>query len=360
MRVERITNWQLAMVLSGFLIGTSSIIMPLILAGRNGWLSALLVIIPAIFSFFVSSQLSLIWNKPFIQGIATQIGPMLGAIVALLYLFYLLILSALITTVVGFLSKISVMPETPLLIFSGGLVLLCSLAIRGGLESLGRLAEILLPLVILAISIGVILTIATPQLVKWDYLLPLIDEGWLQTLRSSCSVFSFPFGETIVFAFLLPFVIDLKKSQKQSMLAIVLIGLLLCGTSLLQTAVLGEEITRTSFPGLALLREVRVADFLTRLEVLGIFVWTFASFIKLSTCFWALTHGLGQLLGLPDYRPLIFPLGLIITVLSVTTVKNFSELMQFTTFIYPLYTFPLQVLFPLLLLILAQLKPSRL
>jgi spore germination protein KB len=194
--------------------------------------------------------------------------------------------------------------------------------------------------------------------VRWDYLLPLQDEGWLQTLRATFSVFAFPFGETIIFASLLPFVMDARKVLKKSLLALILTGLLLCGLSLLQSAVLGEEITRTSFPGLALLREIRVADFLTRLEVLGIFVWTFASFIKLSTCFWALAQGLAQLVGISDYRPLIFPLGIIITVLSVTTVKSFSELTQFTQVIYPLFTFPLQVLIPLLLLILTRLKPA--
>lgn len=359
MRIERITNWQLLMLLSGSLIGTSTIIMPTSLAGRSGWLTIMLAVIPALISLSVWWQLSLTWKKPLVQGLLDQLGPILGATLALGYLFYFLLLGALVTTNINFLSTIAVLPETPKLVFASGLLLLSALAIRGGLESIGRLAEIILPLIGFAILVGIILLIATPNLVSWDYLLPLLDEGWVQTLRATLSVFSFPFGETIIFTSLLPFAMDLKKARKQSLLVIISIGIVLGWISLLETAVLGEEVTRIAFPGLSLLREIRVADFISRLEVLGIFVWTFASFIKLSFCFWALASGLAQLLKLPDYRPLIFPLGIIIAILSVTLFETFHDQSTFATLIYPLYVFPFQFIIPLFLLILARLKPTK-
>ncbi len=359
MRFERITSWQLLMLLGSFLIGTSTIILATPLAGRSGWLATLLALVPGVLALLMWWQLSLLWKKPLITGILEHLGPILGSALSLLYLLYFLLLASLITADVNFLSSVAVLPETPKLVFASGTLLLSALAIRGGLESIGRLAEILLPLIGLAIITGVILIIATPQLVNWNYLFPLVDEGWLQTIRASISIFCFPFGEVMIFTSILPFVLDLKDTKGPSLAVYILAGLLLAGLSTLQTAVLGEEITRTTFPGFSLLREIRVADFVTRLEVLGIFVWSLASFVKVSIYFWALTTGLAQLLGLSDYRPLLFPLGIIITLLSVTIFTNFSDLSLFIIAIYPLLTLPMQLLIPLALFILTRLKPTK-
>lgn len=359
MRFERITNWQLLMLLGGFLIGTSTIILATPLAGRSGWLATLLTIIPATLSLLVWWQLSLLWKKPLIAGILEKLGPILGSVLSLFYLLYFLLLASLVTADVNFLSSVAVMPETPKLIFASGMLLLSSIAIRGGIESIGRLAEILLPLIGLAIIIGVIFVIATPQLVHWNYLFPLLDTGWLQTIRASISIFCFPFGEVIVFTSLFPFVLDLKAAKGSSFAVFILVGIFLTGLAMIQTAVLGEEIIRTTFPGLSLLREIRVADFVTRLEVLGIFVWSLASFIKISIYFWALATGLTQLLRLSDYRPLIFPLGIIITLLSVSIFTNYADLSSFVIAIYPLLAFPLQFIIPLALLIITKVKPTK-
>jgi spore germination protein KB len=139
----------------------------------------------------------------------------------------------------------------------------------------------------------------------------------------------------------------------------IFVGLLLMLSATLDSAVLSIDTVRSSFTTLSMLREVNVGDFLTRVEVVGIFTWTLGGFLKLSLCYWVLSLGLAEFLGLPDYRSLVFPLGIIMVSLSILLFESFAAMIENNSIIYPVFALPLQVLIPSFLLLVAVFKSKK-
>lgn len=360
MREEgRISGWQLATLLGSFLIGSSTILFPTARARQDSWLAVLLALVAGLGASWLWLTLARLQGAPAVSGIFSTLGPFLGAPLALLYLWYYLHLGALVVRNISEIYVTAVMPETPIVVFSGIIVFLAALAVRGGLEVVGRLAELLFPLLVLAILAAHILIVSTPRLVHWEYLYPVLENGLLPVLQAAFSMFAFPFGETVLFVNVVPFTLNKASAGRPVTVSTAFVGLLLIVVAALHTATLGADLPRVNFPGLASLREVNVGDFITRMEVLGIFVWTFGTFLKISVCYWALALGLAELLGLADYRPLVFPLGVIMASLSILVYDTFAAMATVATSLYPFYAFPFQVLFPLLLLLVAFLRRQK-
>ncbi|MDK2856567.1 MAG: spore germination protein [Bacillota bacterium] len=360
MREEgRISTWQLATLLGSFLIGSSTILFPTAKARQDSWLAVLVALVAGVGASWLWLTLTRIQEAPAVSGILLTLGPYLGIPLAILYLWYYLHLGALVVRNISEIYVTAVMPETPIVVFTGILVFLAALAVRGGVEVLGRLAELLFPLLVLAILTGHILIVSTPRLVRWEYLLPVLENGFAPVLQAALSMFAFPFGETVLFVNLVPFTLNKACAGRPVIISTIGVGLLLTVVAALHTATLGADVPRVNFPGLALLHEVNVGDFVTRMEVLGIFVWTFGTFLKIGVCYWALALGLAELLGLEDYRVLVLPLGVIMASLSILVYDTFAAMTTVATSLYPFYAFPFQVLFPLLLLLVAFLRRQK-
>lgn len=360
MREEgRISTWQFAMLLGAFLIGSSTVLLPTLRAGRNAWLAVVLAFLAALGVIWPWYALARRLDVPTIPAIMTTLGRYLGLPLALLYLWYYLHLGALVVRNISEIYVTAVMPETPIIVFSGIIMVLAASAVRGGLEVLGRLAELFFPLLFLAILTAHALVAATPGLVHWEYLRPVLGEGLSPVLQSALAVLTFPFGETVLFANVLPFTLAKDKGWRVLCLMTVLTGLVIATTAALHSAVLGADAARVLFPGLALLREISLAEFISRMELLGIFVWTFGTFLKICVCYWAVCLGLAELLGLSDFRPLVFPLGITMVSLSIIVYETFAAMIFTAQFLYPLYALPFQVLIPLILLFVAWLRGKK-
>ncbi|MGI6604683.1 MAG: GerAB/ArcD/ProY family transporter [bacterium] len=327
----RISSWQLGALLGSFLIGTSTIMRPTTQAGRDTWLAYLFALIAGLAVAWLWFALTQRLEVPTIQGIFATLGHYMGAPLALLYLWYYLYLCALVLRKISELYVTAVMPETPILVFAGVIVLLAAISVWSGLEVIGRLAELFFPFIALAILISHVLILATPNLVHWEHLTPVLDRGITPVLRATLSILTFPFAETILFANVLPFTLNRTQSWRMVMSITIFVGLLLMLSATLDSAVLSIDTVRSSFTTLSMLREVNVGDFLTRVEVVGIFTWTLGGFLKLSLCYWVLSLGLAEFLGLPDYRSLVFPLGIIMVSLSILLFESFAAPWSRTT-----------------------------
>ncbi|NLY50975.1 MAG: GerAB/ArcD/ProY family transporter [Firmicutes bacterium] len=200
-----ISSWQLGALLGSFLIGTSTIIRPTTQAGRDTWLAYLFALIAGLAVAWLCFALTQRLEVPTIQGIFATLGHYMGAPLALLYLWYYLYLCALVLRKISELYVTAVMPETPILVFAGVIVLLAAISVWSGLEIIGRLAELFFPFIALAILISHVLILATPNLVHWEHLTPVLDRGIKPVLRATLSILTFPFAETILFANVLPF-----------------------------------------------------------------------------------------------------------------------------------------------------------
>jgi len=362
MREEgRISNWQFFMLIMAFLIGTSTLIMPVGPAKQDTWLSYLLTGALGVAAAYFYTSLGIRFPKetPF-QYAPRVLGKVLGNFFNILFLWYAFHLAALLLLNFSELYVIAIMVNTPLIVFIGIMAALAAWAVRSGLETLARLAELLTPFLIITIIVLNILTLVTPELPRWENLFPIMAEGVLPIIRGVLPAFAFPFGETVFFLSFLPFLTSPRKSPRPFALAVILIALLLTTVMIRNIIVLGpSEVSRASFPSLTAIQLINVGDFLQRMDPLIIFIWTFGVFLKLTVVFYVFTLGTSQILDLKDYRPLVLPTGLLLTFFAPTVYENFHQMLRFAARTWPFYFFPGYFLYPAILLLVAKIRNIR-
>ena len=354
----RISSWQLAMLLTGFLLGTTTLIIPVGPAKQSAWLAVLLAGILGLGAAWLYTALGARFpgETPF-QYTPRILGRWLGTLVVLGYLWFSLHLAALILRNLGELYVVAIMVQTPLGVFAGILTALAAWIVRSGLEPLARLAELLAPGLFLIMILLNILTFVTPDLVHLENILPLLPDGrLLPVIQGVLPVLAFPFAESFLFLVVIPFLVQPKRAFLPFALAIAGTALLTSTVAFRNIAVLGaSEAGRVNFPSLLAIQLINLGDFLQRLDALVIFVWTFAGFLKLCLPYYFLALGLATLLKLKDYRPLVLPLGLVIAPFSLQLYVSFPQMLQFTR-IWPFYSLPITILLPALTLLVAALR----
>ncbi|GFN24203.1 GerAB/ArcD/ProY family transporter [Thermanaeromonas sp. C210] len=359
MREEgRISNWQFFMLVMGFLIGSSPLIIPTGPAKQDAWISHLLAGALGVGAAYLYSSLGGRFPEETpIQYAPRLLGRFLGTLLNLLFLWYALHLAALLLLDFSELYVVAIMVSTPLPVFVGIMAGLGAWAVRAGLEALGRLAELVTPFLIISIILLGLLTLITPGLPRWENLRPIMAEGPLPPLRGVLPSFAFPFGETVFFLMVFPFLISPGKGHRPFVLAVILINLLLATVLVRNIIVLGPaEAARNSFPSLTAIQLINVGDILQRVDPLGIFIWTFGVFLKFSTVFYVFTLGTAQLCNLQDYRPLVLPTALLLTFLAPTIHENLPQLIRFASRTWPFYFFPAYFLYPVALMAAAKIR----
>lgn len=362
MREEgRISLAQFATLLTAYLIGRSTLIMPVEIARQDGWLAILLggLCAAGVFLLWLALGLRFQGLSP-VDYTRRVLGNFFGIPVVVLYLWFFLHVGAGVARNFGELYATAIMPKTPIVVFIGMLAFLTALTVRGGLEVITRLAELLLPWLVLSVVGLNILTFATPGLMHWEYLEPILGSGWLNVLRGTLLSFIFPYGEAVVFLIILPFLTQPDRTRPYALGSLGFVTLLLALTHLRNLAVLGPvEIARLNLPSLAAIKLINLGEFLQRLDALAVFIWTFGTFLKTAVLQYTVCLGSAELLGLKDYRPLAFPVTLLMTSLAIIIYENFAQMRSVYSTIYPFYALPFTLLLPALTYLAAVVRDLR-
>lgn len=346
------------MLVMGFLIGTSTLIIPVGPARQDAWIAFLLAGGLGVGLAYLYTSL----GKRFpgetpLEYSLRVLGRWGGTILNVLFIWYAFHLASLVLLNIAELYTMVVMITTPLIVFIGVMAGLAALAARAGLETIARLAELLTPFIVLTMLTLNILCLATPNLVRWENLLPIMAEGPIPVVRGMFDTLAFPFGETVFFLVLLPFVVDPGRTRRPFCLAVILVSLLLSSVLVRNITVLGAaESNRTIFPSLAAVRLINIGDVLQRMDSLIIFIWTFAGFLKLSIVYYIFVLGTAQLFKLKDVRPLTLPVWLLLTFFTPHVYENVQEMLVFAGRVWPFYFLPLYLFHPALLLLVAKIR----
>ncbi|NLW07427.1 MAG: endospore germination permease [Clostridia bacterium] len=354
----RISLWQFFVLVLAFLIGSSTLIMPIGQARQDAWLAYLLAgVMGLIAAYFFTTLGRRFPGETPLQYTPRVLGRWLGGLFNLAYLCYSFFLAGLVLFNIAELYVEVVLPLTPPLVIVGTLTGLAAWSVRLGLEVLGRMAEFLVPLIVLGITALTALTFMTPGIVHLDFLLPVMERGPLPVLQGAYETFVFPFGEMVVFLVLIPFVTRPQESLKPFSAAIILATLFTAIAIVRNIVVLGvPELTRINFPSLIAVQLISVGEFLTRLEPLIIFIWTFSVFLKLAIVYYVFTLGSAQFLKLKDYRFLALPVAVLLSFFSLTLFENTFQLFQFATRAYPFFFMPFYFIYPAVVLAVAAVR----
>lgn len=355
---ERISPGELSALLFGFLIG-SSMVMPMGMQAREAsWLTLLLGGTAGLAVAWVYTALALRFPGQSLVGYGKRVlGRWLGGVTGLLYIWYGLHLGALVLRNFGEFLSSTILPDTPMIVVVTVLMAVSAYGVRHGVETLGRASQVMNTIVIAQALLTTLMLAAEMRL---EYLVPVFGDGFQPVLQGALSTLGFPFGETILFALLLPLVRPTRQIRPTVMLTMAVGALFLSMVHARNTAVLGADlIAAERFPTFGTTRLVDVADFFTRVDAIVVGNWIVTGYIKISICLLAVTRGVAEWTGVSEYRPLVLPVSAIMATLSFVLFDNISEMSTFAVTIWPIYSVPFQILMPILLLGVAALRRLR-
>lgn len=274
-----------------------------------------------------------------------------GKITGVLYLVYFFIMVILATRLFAEAYN-RVMPETPMWAFIAVILLLTAYIVYQGLETLGRLNQIMLP-VLVVIAIGVAyMTMGD----KKDYtnLLPIMGEGITPVAIGSISIMAW-FGNFVIMGMVLPYVQRPKKLVKTGIWTAVITLIFFLGPITGPIALFGaDEAAKMAFPTFSEVRYIEAGEVINRFDAIAVLFWTVGLMIYISLFFYGLCLGLAQALKLHTYQPLVIPLAWLIGVGAIVFAKNYAELNEFLFQSYVPLNLLMGALIPVVLLLISK------
>lgn len=354
MQKEQITDKEAICILIMFITGSSLIIGIGGEAKNDAWISGIVGIIMAIPMLLIYSRiLSLFPGKDLFDILNIIFGKILSKIISLIYIWYAFHLGALVLRNFGEFMNIVAMPETPMLMQILCLGGICIVAVRLGIEIIGRTIVYFIPLLFSIIVVVHLLVI--PQL-HFQYLKPILGNGIRTILNGSFSTFSLPFAETVIFICIFNSLKTKKSPYKVYFWGLLISGSIIIITTIRNIAVIGNMLDSFYFPSYEAVSMITVGNFLQRIEVSVSAIFIFGAFIKASICLLAACKGIGKMFNLKDYRSIAIQVGLLMIYFSYTIYDNVMEMRYWAFKVYSYYAFPMEVILPLIIWMLAEIK----
>jgi spore germination protein KB len=349
----RISNIQAAMlaITSLTIIGHLILLTVVITYSRqDSWIAAIVGAILGLAGIFAVSKLAQIFPGQSLIEILFQHFSWPGKFLGILYLGYFYIMVILATRLYVEAYK-KIMIQTPEWAFIAVILLLTSFIVYLGLETLGRINQIMLPIMILFGISLVLLTIGENK----DYanLLPILGNGILPVTKGSLAIMSW-FGEFAILGMILPYVQQPKKLVKTGIVATIITLIMFMGPLTGPIALFGPvEAAKMVFPTFSEVRYIMAGEVINRFDSIAILFWTVGSMVRISLFFYGLSLGIGQALRLPSYRPLVIPLAWLIGVGSILFAKSYEEFNEFMFESYVPLNLIMGSIFPILLFLIA-------
>lgn len=222
------------------------------------------------------------------------------------------------------------------------MILTASTCIYCGIETLGRVADVLS--IIFFLMIISVIVISLPY-IDFTNFQPVFVRGTGPIIRGALTPIAL-ISQIWILGMIVPVTNNPKKTLIISLTSVGLSLAILILVSIITVGVLGPaEAARSNFPLLYLIRSVKLSEFFQRTEALVMLSWGFGLFVSISAFLYGGARGLSQLLNLKDYRTVIWPISVLWLFMSI---QCFEDIFEFHSFLKP-KTFAPYGLFLLLL-----------
>ncbi len=353
MEKGKISALQMGIMMFFTILATAILLVPQITtqhAGRDMWMSPIWASSIGFLTVLIAYRLSKFYpSKTIIQYSTHILGVIPGKMLGMIFLFFYLHVNGIIIREYGEFVVGVFLPRTPIVVVMGCILLVCAFAVQGGIEVVGRLAQMIGPVAILLLLLIIVLLLPDVDLKN---MLPVMEKGIMPSIKGAITPQGW-FSEFFLIAFLLPYLTDRDKGMKWGMISVIAVMVTMLITNFAVLFVLGDISANLIYPVMSAVQYISIADFLEHLEAIVMAVWVTGAFIKISVFYYALTLGTAQWLNLSDYRPVVFPLGFLLLVFAIWSAPNLSEMAHFLGTTAPFYSISIQTVIPLFLLIIA-------
>lgn len=348
---EKISSFQLSTILIGFILGDAILLIPSKSVKQNAWLPILLASIGGIIIICMYVYISkLNPQMTLVDILCSSFGKFIGKIIAFFYLLYFLSLTAIILRTVGDYMVTVNYIQTPLFFILSIITIVMIYDSKSGIEVMGRLAEITIPIMLFLILLTIILI--APRF-QFKNILPFIEDGFKPILKTSFTMFTFPFGEVVVFLMIFPYLNNTKKLLKISILSVSLAGLTLLLVTMQSILTLGSNILSRSLYPTHIVSSLVPGLIMEPLISINLLISSGAQMIIL---FFSCSLMVAQIFKLDDHKPFVLPIGLLLVPLSCWFYDSIAEMEYISVEVLPYYAIIFQLIIPFIILIISLIK----
>lgn len=359
MKREIISDKQGILLIMLFLSGTAILRVFGVEAKKGFWLSIILAIFMALLMALIYSRLNQIFpNKNLLEIIEICFGTYVGKFVIIIITYYFIEEGTFV--LINYTQYVSstTLPETPQIIITICIIILCCWALKKGIEVMGRWVEYM---IIPFVSLFLITFFFTIPNMNINNLRPILDVDIKSVLKGAFITFAFPFGEILAFTVVFSSFRTKKSSYKIYFTGLIFGAIAIFIVSSSNIMVLGINRTLRSFyPSHVTASRITIRNVTQSVEVIVATLYTLGAFVKISVYFFATSKGIAKVLRYNDYRFIVIPTGLLIINLSYFFFDGTIEFWDYNNKVWPYYAVVIQMIFPILIFILAEIKKKQL
>ncbi len=356
----KISGYQLFCITFLFQLGTTVIFGFAASTGRDAWIVTLLSAIMGI--LLIRMYISIMKLNPgltLVEWYPKQFGKWIGLPIAWLYPLIFLFDAGRIVADLRDLIPTTILPNTPPLVITLMFVLIVVYGLYLGLGNVAKVGEVLVPFIILLFIVEAALLLFS-HIVSPVFLKPLLWNGWTPILKA---VFpegvSQTYGETLALAMIWTQVDRQERVWRITLFAAMLASLSFLTFDLLSITIFGDVLFKRSiYPFYSLTGMVNIEGFITNLNPFAVIYFIITAFFKLFLKMYTGLAAIHILLPSVGERKLIWPAVVAILILGFTVSENISEHIYVLAIklITPYFWVPLFIIFPLLLLVVSQIR----
>ncbi|MFC0214949.1 GerAB/ArcD/ProY family transporter [Paenibacillus chartarius] len=358
--MERISKKQLFIMIMYFQIGTTIIFGFSAQSGRNAWLGVLVSVGLGLLAIGIYLALmKLLPGLTLMEWYPAVLGKWFGVPISWLYPLMFLYVSGRVLADLRDLIPTTILPSTPPYFFLGVFMCFIAYALYHGLESFGRLCEIMFPIIIGSFVVVVILLIGS-DIIRLKHLFPIMEQGFGEVWTSVWPAgVTQTFGETIVFAMFWPMVKQQGQISKTVVMATLSSSLLILIVDLLCITTLGEGMFAASiYPMYTVIRLISIAEFIEHLDAIAVLYFINTAFFKVAIYMLAAMYGIQRLLLMTNRRMLPIPFAAAVLFMGLTMSDSIQEHIfgVHMNILSPYFWVPLYIVAPALLVIVALIR----
>ncbi len=357
--MERISIFQLFTITVFLQLGTTVIFGFASTAGRDSWLAILIsTALGIVLILIYSTLMKMNPGLTLVEWFPAQLGKWIGMPIAWLYpLLFMYSIGRIFSDLKGLIPT-TMLPDTPPWVVVITILIVIIYCVFSGVEVLARFTEYTLPILFILLMLQMLMLFGS-GIVNYKYLLPVLGKGWGKVLTTVWPTgVTQTFGETLTLAMIWPLVTKSEKIMKTTIFATLFSGAIIELLSLMEIAVLGEDITeRTVYPVYLLVKQITMADFLENLDAVVALTMIITAYVKVSIYFFAVVRSIQLLLNIQDSRKLILPIGMITYFMGITMSDNISEHFYVATKVFPFRLWvPMLIFLPSVLLMITVIR----
>ena len=325
--------------------------------GQDSWISLLFsyaFMIPVLFIY--ARLVKLMPGMDIFEIAEAALGKIAGKILGVLFVLLCLLAASVTLRIYADFIHLTLLNKTPLLVSMALILLVCLYIAKSGVETLGKWCLIIF---ILFIASSVILDLLSIQYFKWENLMPVMNHSSGELAAAAAGFSSISLGNGVI---ILALIAGFQKGSSPYRLFFIWGGvatLILTLNFIYACGSIGANSLETVYmPAYKFVGQIKTGTLLDRVEPLAAMVFIQIGISKISACYIAANRGTARLFGLNPYKFIVFPIGLIILVISVILFRNMAEMLEFMNG-YHMVAIPFQLVFPLILWPAAEIRAFR-